>query len=119
MKTIITSLLSVALSAFVLSANASAADEAKAKPVTLSGTATCAKCDLATEKECATVLQVKEGEKTLTYQLTGMVDKDWHKKICKGPKEVKATGTVSEKEGKMTMDVTAIEMTAKPEKAVK
>ncbi|MEO5716433.1 MAG: DUF6370 family protein [Luteolibacter sp.] len=116
MKTIVTSLMSVALSAFVLSASASAADEAKAKPITVEGAATCAKCDLGTEKECATVLQVKEGDKTITYQLTGKVDKDWHKKICKGPKEVKATGTVTEKDGKKTLDVTEIEMTEKAAK---
>ncbi|MEO7097973.1 MAG: DUF6370 family protein [Luteolibacter sp.] len=117
MKTIITSLMSVALSTFVLSSGASAADETKAKPVTLEGTATCAKCDLGTEKECATVLQVKEGDKTVTYNLAGKVDKEWHKKICKTPKEVKATGTVTDKDGKKTLDVTNIEMTKKMEKA--
>ncbi|MEO8616408.1 MAG: DUF6370 family protein [Luteolibacter sp.] len=116
MKTIITSIMSVALSAFVLSSNAPAAEESMAKPVTMKGTATCAKCDLGTEKECTTVLQVKEGDKTITYLLAGKADKDWHKKICKGPKEVTATGTVTEKDGKKIMDVTAIEMT---EKAVK
>lgn len=116
MKTIITSIMSVALSAFVLSSNAPAAEEAAAKPVTLNGTATCPKCDLGTEKECDTVLQVKEGEKTVTYQLAGMVDKAWHKKICKGAKEVKATGTVTEKDGKKVMAVTAIEMTEKAAK---
>lgn len=116
MKTIITTIMSVALSAFVLSSNAPAAEEVMAKPVTMKGTATCPKCDLGTEKECSTVLQVKEGEKTVTYQLSGKVDKDWHKKICKGPQEVTATGTVSEKDGKKMMDVTAIEMSKKAAK---
>ena len=115
MKTLITSIMSAALAAFILNANPSAAaEEEKAKPVTLEGTATCAKCDLDTEKECTTVLQVKEGDKTVTYYVAGKADKEWHKKICKGSKEVKMTGTVGEKDGKKTLDVTEIEMTEKP-----
>lgn len=110
MKTITTSVLSTALAAFV--STAFAADEAK-KEVTLAGSATCAKCDLGTEKECASVLQVKEGDKTTTYYLSGKADKEWHKNVCKGAKDVKMTGTVSEKDGKKTLDVTKIEMTAK------
>lgn len=111
--------MSVAVSAFVLSASASAADEKMDKPVTLEGTATCPKCDLGTAEKCATVLQVKEGDKTVTYQLSGKVDDVWHKKICKAPKEVKATGTVTEKDGEKTLVVTEIEMTKKAEEPVK
>lgn len=112
--------MSVALAAFALSPSSYAAAEEMAASVTLKGTATCAKCDLGTEKECASVLQVKEDGKTVTYHLTGKVDKVWHKKICKTPKEVKMTGTVSEKDGKKTLDVSEIEMTEKPvEKAPK
>jgi hypothetical protein len=112
MKTIIKSIMSVALAGFAF-ASIAAADEAKAAPVTLEGSATCSKCDLDTTKECGTVLQVKEGEKTVTYKLTGIVDKAWHKKICKNAKDVKATGTVSEKDGQKTLDVTAIEIEKK------
>jgi len=119
MKTIITSIMSVAFATLVLSPSSSAAAEEMGKSVTMKGTATCAKCDLGTAKECASVLQVKEGEKTVTYQLTGMCDKDWHKKICKGPKDVTMTGTVSEKDGKMTMDVTKVEMMEKATKKAK
>lgn len=114
MKTLISSIMSAALAAFVLVPNPSVAAEEAAKTVTMEGTATCAKCDLGTEKECTTVLQVKEGDKTTTYYLAGKADKEWHKKICKTPKEVKMTGTVSEKEGKKTLDVATIEMTEKP-----
>lgn len=115
MKTLITTILSAALAAFVLNATPSAAaEEEKAKPVTLEGTATCAKCDLDTEKECTTVLQVKDGDKTVTYYLSGKADKEWHKKICKGSKEVKMTGTVGEKDGKKSFDVSEIEITEKP-----
>ena len=119
MKTIITSIMSVAIAAFVLSANASAAEKEAAKAVTLQGTATCAKCDLGTAKECVSVLQVKEGEKTETYLLAGKADKEWHKNVCNGPKKVKMTGTVTEKDGKKTLDVTKIDMTEKVKKEAK
>lgn len=111
MKTLTSSLMSAALAVFACSAFA--ADEAKDKTVTLEGTATCAKCDLGTEEKCATVLQVKEGEKTETYYITGEPDKEFHKKICKSAKEAKATGKVSEKDGKKMLEVTSIEVIKK------
>ena len=115
MKTIITNIMSMAFASFVLSANVSAA-EAMGKEVTLKGTATCAKCDLGTAKECANVLQVKEGGKTVTYYLAGKADMEWHKNICKAPKSVTMTGTVTEKDGKKTLDVSKMEMTEKVKK---
>lgn len=108
MKTIATTILSAALAAFV-----SAAEETKDKSVTLSGSATCAKCDLGKEKDCTSVLLVKEGSKTTTYYLGGKADKEWHKNICKGAKDVKMTGTIGTKDGKKTFDATAIEITSK------
>lgn len=119
MKTMITSLMSAALAVFVLSTNTSAAEEAAAKPVTLEGTATCAKCDLGTAKTCTSVLQVKTGDKTETYLLAGKAGGDWHKTICKGEKPVKMTGTVTEKAGEKTLDVTEITMTEKPKEPAK
>jgi hypothetical protein len=110
MKTIITSLMSLALAAFTLSPNVSAAEKEMAKAVTLEGTATCAKCDLETEKECTSVLQVKEGDKTVTYYLAGIIDKEWHKKICKTAKAAKMTGTVTEEDGKKTLVVSKVDM---------
>lgn len=117
MKTIISSIIAVAFASVVLIPVTASAEEAMAKPVTLEGTATCPKCDLGTAKECGTVLQVKEGDKTVTYQLAGKVDKDWHKKICKGGKDVKATGTVMEKDGVKTLEVTEIAMADKKKKS--
>jgi len=107
MKTLNTILMSAAVVAFA--SGGFAAEETKGKTVTLEGTATCAKCDLGTEEKCATVLQVKEGDKTVTYYITGEPDKAFHKKICKKPKEAKATGVVSEKDGKQMLEVTSIE----------
>ena len=107
--------MSVALAGFALSPFTASAEDAVAKPVTLEGSATCPKCDLGTAKECGSVLLVKDGDKTVTYHLAGIVDEAWHKKICKEAKPVKATGTVTEKDGEKTLVVTEIEMTKKAE----
>ena len=111
MKILTTMLMSAAVAAFA--STGFAAEETKGKTVTLEGTATCAKCDLGTEDKCATVLQVKEGDKTVDYFITGEPDKEFHKKICKKSKEAKATGTVSEKDGKKMLEVTSIEEKSK------
>ncbi|MEK7954178.1 DUF6370 family protein [Luteolibacter soli] len=115
MKILTTILMSAAVAAFASGGFAAEEKETKdqAKTVTLEGTATCAKCDLGTADTCTTVLQVKEGDKTVDYYITGEPDKEFHKKICKKSKEAKATGTVSEKDGKKTLEVTSIEEKAK------
>src|SRR5439155_20221553 len=41
----------------------------KGKEVTLKGTLMCAKCSLGKTTECTTAIQVKEGDKTVTYYL--------------------------------------------------
>lgn len=115
MKTIVTALMSAAFAAFAVPA-ATAAEEAvpaTAAEVTLEGTATCAKCDLETKEKCQSVLQVTKDGKTETYVLAGKAGGDWHKKICKKAKEVKMTGTVSEKDGEKVFTATKIEMTGK------
>lgn len=116
MKTIIRSVMSVAVAGFALSPIVTSAEEEVAKPVTLEGTATCPKCDLGTAEKCGNVLQVKEGDKTVIYQLAGKADMDWHKNICKASKEVTATGTVTEKDGEKTLVVTDIEIAEETKK---
>jgi hypothetical protein len=116
MKLIITTLMSAAFAAFA-AMPVIAADEAAAKLVTLEGTATCAKCDLETKKECQSVLQVEKDGKTETYVLAGKADEAWHKKVCKSSKQVKITGTVSEKDGEKVLTATDIEMVGKVKKA--
>lgn len=111
MKTLTSSLISATLA--VLASSAFAADEAKDKTVTLEGSATCAKCDLGTEDKCATVLQVKDGDKTETYYVTGEPEKEFHKKVCKTAKDAKATGKVTEKDGKKMLEVSSIEVVTK------
>jgi hypothetical protein len=78
---------------------------------TLKGTMTCAKCDLKTADKCQNVLQVKDGDATVTYYVTDNdVTKGTHKKVCTAAVEnVTITGTVSEKDGKKWITATKIE----------
>lgn len=86
---------------------ASAAEE-----VTLTGKATCAKCDLKKAEKCTSVLQVEKDGKTVTYYLEGKPGADFHKEICSESKSAKATGTVSKKDGKDILTVSKIEAVA-------
>jgi len=73
----------------------------KGKEVTLKGTLMCAKCSLGKTDECTTAIQVKEGDKTVTYYLDDKgAGEHPHEPICGGSKkEGTVTGTVSEKSG--------------------
>lgn len=82
--------------------------QAADKEVTLKGTITCAKCDLKVEKDCHTVVNVKEGDKTVTYYFDEAKGKD-HKAICTEAKKGTVTGTVSEKDGKKVVKVSKVE----------
>jgi hypothetical protein len=102
----------VSLFAFVallgLTVSAHAAKEA-AKEVTLKGTLTCAKCDLKETEKCQTVLVVKDGDMKGEYMVAGGKAPK-HGEICKAAKEnVSLTGTVTEKDGKKTINVTKAE----------
>jgi hypothetical protein len=88
-----------------------AALSASAEEVTLSGKATCAKCDLKLSKTCATVLQVEKDGKTVTYYLEGKPVSGFHKEVCSEAHAAKATGTVSEKDGKKILTISKIETT--------
>jgi hypothetical protein len=85
----------------------------KAKVVTMSGSATCSKCDLGVDKTCASVLQVKEGKRTVTYYLAGIADEAWHENICKAAKKATLTGTVTELDGRKTLTVSKVGKLAK------
>jgi RecG-like helicase len=99
-------MLSVALAlVFAVTLCVRAAED---KEVTLKGTITCAKCDLKTEKDCATVIQVKEGDKTVTYYFSEAKGKD-HKAICQEAKKGTVTGKVSEKDKKMIITPSKVE----------
>ena len=94
---------SISMFAFVammtLGLSAFAKDEA-AKPQTLTGTATCAKCALKETDKCQAALVVKEGDKSTTYYVKGKEGAALHKEVCKSEKEnVSITGAVVEEGG--------------------
>jgi hypothetical protein len=80
------------------------------KPTTLSGKVTCAMCDLKTDKECATVIVVKEKGKDVIYYLDPKSSKDNHDAVCKGGKEGAVTGTVSQKGGKNIITASKVDL---------
>jgi hypothetical protein len=84
------------------------AGSALAKEVTLSGEGKCAKCALKKSEKCQNVVDVKEGDKTVTYYLKGDASNKFHKQICGDTKEVEVTGEVSEKDGQKWLTVSAI-----------
>jgi len=87
---------------------AMAADETK----TISGEAMCAKCELNLQDKCQTVIQVKEGDKTVSYYLAANdVAKAFHSNICKAPAaDVTATGTVATVDGKQVLTASTIDL---------
>lgn len=86
-----------------------AVSAAQDKDVTLNGKITCAKCDLKTDKECATVIVVKASGKDVVYYLDENNGKTNHSEICKASKEGTVTGKVSEKGGKKYITVTKVD----------
>jgi hypothetical protein len=107
-----TAILAVAL-ALVLGGMAIADD---AKPVTLEGKITCAKCTLgATDvKECQNVLVVEKGSETGHFWLVKNNVSEEFGHACKGDKPAVVTGTVAEKDGKKW--ITATKMAPVPDK---
>jgi hypothetical protein len=86
----------------VLLAAAVLAQEKAKKEVTLKGSLLCAKCALGEATECTTAIQVKEGDKTVTYLLDDKgAGESYHDAICGGgKKEGTVIGTVEERAGK-------------------
>jgi Family of unknown function (DUF6370) len=93
--------LSVGCVVLVLAAAVFAQEKAK-KEVTLKGSLLCAKCALGEATECTTAIQVKEGEKTVTYLLDDKGEgESYHDAICGGgKKDGTVVGTVEERAGK-------------------
>jgi len=102
-KILLSSLAGVALLAL--------ATPAFAEEKTITGEGKCGKCALHETEKCQNVIQAKEGDKTVTYYLADNdVSKAFHKdNLCKGSKQVTATGEVSEKDGKKILTVSKIE----------
>jgi len=86
-------------------------DEKKA--VKLEGKLVCTKCTLSETKACGHALQVKEGDKTVTYYLNDKKGKEkYHGKVCPGGTELDAvvTGKVVTKDKKKTINDPKVEI---------
>ena len=81
------------------------------KEVTLKGTILCAKCALKETKKCQNAIQVKDGDKTVTYYLDDKGMKEgYHESVCGGEKkEGTVTGAVSVKDGKQIIKPSKVE----------
>src|SRR6476660_108645 len=102
MRTALSMLLGVAI-VFALTLSGKA--EEKGKEVTVTGTITCAKCDLKLESKCATVIKgkAKGSDKEEVYYFDDKSGKDNHKTICQEAKVGYDDGTATEKDGKKTI----------------
>jgi hypothetical protein len=85
------------------------------KEVTLKGTILCAKCALKEAKACQTAIQVKEGDKTVTYYFDDKGSKEeYHEPVCGGERqEGTVTGTIHEHDGKKFIKPTKVEYAKK------
>ena len=98
----------------VLLAAATVRTMAAGDSVTIKGEGKCAKCALKETKECQNVIQTQKDGKTVNYYLVANdVSKEFHGKLCKESKQVTATGTVKEVDGKLELTATKIELAAK------
>ena len=107
MKKLTAMLCAVATVMFVFTTASFAADAGKV--VTLEGAGNCAHCDLNLSNKCASVITIKDGDKTKIYYVTK--NKAAKAVKLKNGKAVIAKGVVTEKDGKLYL--TATEITAK------
>ena len=109
MRAVLSVLMGLAM-VFALVVSVRAEEKKEGKEVTLKGKITCAKCDLKLEdaKKCATVIQVKKGDKDTVYYFDTDSNKKYHSDICKEGKTGTVKGTVSETGGKKTIKVTQL-----------
>ena len=100
--------------ALVLAAAAVLAQD-QAKEVTLKGTILCAHCALGEGTKCQTAIQVKEGDKTVTYYLDDKgAGESYHGPVHGGArKEGTVVGKVEERDGKKFIKPTKVEYAAK------
>jgi hypothetical protein len=79
------------------------------KEVKLTGSITCAKCDLGEAKKCETVIVVKEKDKKLVYHFDKESHKKYHGDTCQAAKEGTVTGTTAEVDKKWVVTVKSLE----------
>jgi hypothetical protein len=102
-------LLMVLVAAATLAGFALAGEEAKT--VTVTGKLVCAKCSLekADANQCQNVIVAEVDGKNVEYYLVKNALSEEFGHVCKGEKNVVATGTVSEKDGKTWMTPTKLD----------
>ena len=66
----------------------------------IEGEAVCPKCALKEADKCGLAIKTDKG---IVYAEQNAVAKEFHKEICKGPKQVTAEGKITEKDGKKTI----------------
>jgi len=82
----------------------------KGEKKTLEGTITCAKCDLAKETTCMTVIVAKDKDKKETvYYFDPASSKKNHGKICTTPMQGTVVGTVSKQGEKNIVTVEKVD----------
>jgi hypothetical protein len=90
-----------------------AEDKKEEKATKLEGKLVCTKCTLNETKACGHALQVKSGDKTITYYIADKGGKEkYHGKVCPGGTELDAvvTGKVTEKDKKKTVSDAKVEL---------
>jgi hypothetical protein len=83
-------------------------DDKKAEKKTLEGKMVCTKCKLSETDACGNAVQVKEGDKTVTYYLKDKGKGETYHK-CAGEQAVKVTGKITEKDGKKYIEDAKVE----------
>ena len=85
------------------------------KETTLKGTILCAMCGLKETQKCENAIQVKEGDKLVTYYFLDKGDAEgYHEAICGGErKDGTVIGTVSTKDGKQYITPKKVEYAKK------
>lgn len=95
----------------LIAALAFVAPLAQAEDKKLEGTATCAKCDLATADKCrAAVVVTVDGQKVVYLSEPNDQATALHKEICKAGKEATVEGAVAEKDGVKTIAISKFEL---------
>lgn len=71
----------------------------------------CGKCALKEAESCQNVIQTKKDGKPVTYFLVeNEISKAFHGKLCKESRQVTATGTVKELDGKLYLTATKLDL---------
>ena len=83
-------------------------EKKKDEKKTIEGKMVCTKCKLAETDACGNAVQVKEGDKTITYYIKDKGKAETYHK-CSGEQAVKVTGKIVEKDKKLIIEDAKVE----------